>query len=305
MQTKQQLQQLLTGAGVQPNKQLGQHFLIDLNLMRLLIHEAAIEEQDTVLEVGCGTGSLTEALAERGARVIAAELDRTLARIAADRLANRPNVTIIQTDILHTKHVLCPRVIEAVNASLHSRPGRLLLVANLPYHVGSPVMLNLISGPLVAHAMVVTVQKEVARRMLAGTGSRDYGALGIILGATGQTRMIRVLKPDVFWPKPAVDSAIVAYQRDPERIQAIDSQAVLGAVVDLMMQHRRKMLKAAVRFARAPLDPIRDWNALFEHCRLDPTWRPDRISPDQYVHLANHITKILEQTGHRPCNSLE
>ncbi|MHC4568023.1 MAG: rRNA adenine N-6-methyltransferase family protein [Planctomycetota bacterium] len=126
MQTKRQIQQLLALAGVSPNKRLGQHFLIDLNLMRLLVDAAAITKNDVVLEVGCGTGSLTEALSERAGRVIVAELDDNLAKIAGSRVAQCGNVDLINADILESKNTIRPAVTEALAAARKKCAGRLL-----------------------------------------------------------------------------------------------------------------------------------------------------------------------------------
>lgn len=146
MQTKQQIEQLLASAGVEPNKRLGQNFLIDLNLMRLLIDNANIGNDDIVLEVGCGTGSLTQGLAERAGKVIAVELDGTLTKIAARELANAGNVEVINTDILENKNTINRAVTNAIETARKGRLGRFLLVSNLPYSIASPLMMNLITG---------------------------------------------------------------------------------------------------------------------------------------------------------------
>jgi len=130
MQTKQQIQQLLASAGVLPNKRFGQHFLIDLNLMRLLVDSAQITNNDIVLEVGCGTGSLTQALAERAGKVIAVELDETLTKIAARELAEAKNVEVINADILESKKTINRPVSNAVELARKNRSGRFLLVSN-------------------------------------------------------------------------------------------------------------------------------------------------------------------------------
>jgi len=162
MQTKREIRQLLLSAGVRPNGHLGQHFLIDLNLMRLLVDSANIRKDDIVLEVGCGTGSLTQALVEKAGQIVAVELDRNLFEIAENQLAHANNIKLINTDILASKHTIHPAVTDAIAAAHEQRSGRILLVANLPYNVASPVMMNLLTGPITADAMVVTVQKEVA-----------------------------------------------------------------------------------------------------------------------------------------------
>lgn len=320
MQTKRQIQELLTAAGVAPNRRLGQHFLVDLNLMRLVVESAGIGPGDVVLEIGTGTASLTEALAEQAGQVVTVELDTILAGIAASRLAGATNVQALHTDALSNKGSIAPAVVEAVAAAkakllgmgqigqigpmgLAQVEARLLLVANLPYDVASPIMINLVKGPLVADAMCVTVQKEVAERMIALSGRRDYGTLSIFLQATGKIEMLRTLPPSAFWPPPQVDSAIVRYTRDPAKIRNIEDMGLFGAVVSLFIGHRRKMLRACVKAAPPEL-PGRDlWPAIFERCSVDPTRRPEELSPDQYVALANACRRLpscLDPTGQIP-----
>ncbi|MHC4426185.1 MAG: ribosomal RNA small subunit methyltransferase A [Planctomycetota bacterium] len=142
MQTKRQIRQSLSSAGVSPNKRLGQHFLIDLNLMRLLVDSAKIQKSDVVLEVGCGTGSLTEALAGKAGRTIAVELDRKLVEIAEEQLAKSENLELINADILENKNTISRTVADTLALARKKYTGRILLVANLPYDVASPVMMN-------------------------------------------------------------------------------------------------------------------------------------------------------------------
>lgn len=295
MQTKRQIHQLLTSAGVGPNRKLGQHFLVDLNLLRLVVDSAHIGPRDTILEVGCGTGSMTEALAEQAGHVVAVELDPTLAQIAESRLAEVANVELIKGDALSSKGTFNPAVAQAITekgpitgvVSGSSDSSRLLLVANLPYDVASAVIANLVNGPLVADDMVVTVQKEVAERMVASPGTREYGSLSILLGATGTAEVLRILKPGVFWPPPAVDSAIVRFVRDDAKCARIEDMAFLGDVMGLFMGHRRKMLRACVKHAPAHLGGRDLWAELFDESQINPTARPEVLSPAQYVELAN------------------
>jgi len=287
MQTKHQIQQLLESAGVSPKRRLGQHFLIDLNLMRLLVDYANIDSTDIVLEVGCGTGSLTEALAERAGVVIAVEIDSALAEIAEAELESCENVEIVNTDILKNKSTISRIVTNALTLARQKCPGRTLLVANLPYNVASPVMLNLLTGPVVADAMYVTVQKQVADRMTASPGSSDYGTLSIYLSAAGNVRTIRVLRPTVFWPAPQVHSAMVSFVRSKDKIERIRDMELLSNIVNLFMGHRRKMLKACTKFARDKLASIPDWPGIFRQCSIDPTQRPEQLWPHDYIALAN------------------
>jgi len=296
MQTKQQIQQLLASVGISPNKRLGQHFLIDLNLMEKLIDSANIHNNDIVLEVGCGTGSLTEALAQRAGKVIAVEVDETLAKIAKRQLAKAENAEVINTDILENKNTISGTVTGAIESAREKHPGRFLLVANLPYNLASPVMLNLITGPTTADSMYVTVQKEVAERMTAASGGKDYGILSILLSATGDVKTIRVLRPTVFWPRPQVDSAMVSFVRKKEKVSRIQNMEVFSEVVNLFMRHRRKMLKGCTRLAAGKLAEIHSWPKIFEQCCIDPHQRPEQLSPEDYIAIANlcyeHLTPL-------------
>ncbi len=291
MQTKQQIRQLLLSAGISPNKRLGQHFLIDLNLMRLLVDSASIQEDDIVLEVGCGTGSLTEALLARAGRTIAVELDRNLAEIARKQLAQAKGFDLFNADILESKNRINPAVAGALARAREKHAGRVLLVANLPYNVASPVMMNLVTGPTTADRMYVTVQKEVADRMAARPGTGDYGILSILLDATGDVKTMRTLKPTVFWPQPQVDSAMVSFVRNGAKCSRITKMGLFSKTVHLFMGHRRKTLAACCKLAGGELARIADWPDIFEQCRIDPTQRPEKLCADDYVAIAESAAK--------------
>lgn len=297
MQTKQQIERLLASAGLTPNKRFGQNFLIDLNLIRLLIEKAGIEEDDVVLEVGTGTGSFTEGLAEAAGKVITVEIDSTLAKIAGKQLSSFKNVTVINSDILKGKHKLCREVVEAVKKAKSRMRGRLLLVANLPYQIAAALMANLITGQsdsITADSMCVTVQKEVGDRMTASPGNDDYGVLGILMSATGEAKVLRKLKPSVFWPAPQVDSSIVRFVRQSEKVQRIHNMDCLGETVNLFMGHRRKMMQACVKFAEGDLKRITDWHGIFAKAFVDPHSRGEDISAEAYISIANICYEQLQ-----------
>ena len=294
MQTKRQIQQLLASAGANVNKRLGQHFLIDLNLMRLLVDSANISRRDIVLEVGCGTGSLTEALAEKAGYCLAVEVDRALAGIAREQLVKAGNVKLINADILENKNTINPAVTDAIESARKKHPGRVLLVANLPYNVASPVMLNLITGPATADAIYVTVQKEIADRMTVSPASKHYGTLSIYAGATGDIKMIRALKPTVFWPAPQVDSAMLSFVRSNQKVSRIKNIKLFSQTINLFMGHRRKTLKACSKLATGKLKEIHNWPEIFELCSVAPNLRPEQLRPEDYIAIANFCCKSLK-----------
>jgi 16S rRNA (adenine1518-N6/adenine1519-N6)-dimethyltransferase len=255
--------------------------------MRLLVESAGIHNNDIVLEVGCGTGSLTEELVQKAGRVVVAELDDVLAAITEKRLAKQQNVEVLDTDVLESKNAIDKAVLAALRRARGECSGRLMLVANMPYGAASPVMLNLVTGPVFADSMYVTIQKEVAERMTAAPGSKHYGTLSIFLAITGEVKIVRILRPSVFWPQPEVDSAMVSFVRDIRKARRIHNMEIFSKVVALFMQHRRKMLSTCVRLTDGALMKVRNWHLVFEDCGIDAHKRPDALSPDEYLAIAN------------------
>ena len=287
MQTKQDIEQLLAAAGTHPKHRLGQNFLIDLNLMRFLLDRAHIHSQDVVLEVGCGTGSFTEELVKEAGAVIGVEYDEDLFGILKRRLTQANNLTLINADILENKNVIQTEVIQAIREALAELPGKLLLVANLPYNVASSVMANLITGRLTADGMYVTVQKEVAQRMAAEPAHEEYGPLSILMAATGHVHILKKLPASVFWPRPQVESAIVSFIRDEKKVRQVHDMHTLRQVIHLFMSHRRKMIKACVKFAEGDLEKIRHWSDVFQEAFVDPQHRPEELTSENYINIAN------------------
>jgi len=282
-QTKQNIQELLSSSDISPRRQWGQHFLIDLNLMRLLADAAQLQGNETVLEVGAGTGSLTGLLAARAGRVIAVEIDRKLFAIAAEELNQHNNVTLINTDILSSKSSINNKVLDAIAASQAELKGPFLLIANLPYQVSAPLMMNLVFGDLICEAMFVTVQLEVATRMTAVPGAKEFGSLSILLQATGQIRQFRKIKPTAFWPMPNVYSAMVSWQRDNTLRNQIRDIHALKKIVDLLLRHRRKTIKSCLTLGQIEYDPVQ----LSAELRIDLNARAETLPIEKYVQLAN------------------
>jgi 16S rRNA (adenine1518-N6/adenine1519-N6)-dimethyltransferase len=280
--------------GLQPNTRHGQNFLIDLNLVALLADAAAITADDVVLEVGTGTGSLTALLAQHAAAVVTVELDRHLHQLARESLVDCPNVVMLQQDALKNKNQFHPRVLEAVRLELGKAPGRRLkLAANLPYSVATPVISNLLATDLVPASMTATIQKELAERITAVPGTRDYGALSIWIQSQCRTQIIRILPPDVFWPRPKVESAIVQIVPEAERRARIPDLSFFHSFVRAMFFHRRKLLRSELVSAfRNELDkPAVD--AVLAERGLSPTARAEELDADVMLALSEAVRRRL------------
>jgi 16S rRNA (adenine1518-N6/adenine1519-N6)-dimethyltransferase len=263
-------------AGIRLNARHGQNFLIDLNLQNLLVERAALDERDVVLEVGTGTGALTALMAARAAAVVTVEVDPWLHQLASEELFTLDNVLMLEQDALADKSHLDPRVIRAVEEHVAAGPDRRVkLVANLPYSVATPVIANLLSSNIVPHAMTVTVQKELADRIAARPGTKDYSALSVWVQSQCRVELVRVLPPTVFWPRPKVTSAIIQIEVDSQLRQQIPDRVFFHDFVRSLFFHRRKFLRGVLasalkgRLDKAGVDRILSQIEISPECRAE------------------------------------
>lgn len=244
-QTVSYLSTRFAEVGLNPNKRHGQNFLVDLNLLNLLARSAELNENDVVLEIGTGMGSLTGIFAEQAAQVITVEIDEYLYQMASEELEPFDNVLMLKQDALKNKNNFAPEVIAAVKRHMAVEPNRVFkLAANLPYNVATPIISNLLRSEVVPATMTVTIQKELADRLVAEPGSKDYGALSVWVQSICDTKIVRVMSPKVFWPRPKVDSAIMHIVHRPERRAEIADLDFFHAFVRAMFFHRRKFMRS-------------------------------------------------------------
>ncbi len=231
-------------AGLVPNKRRGQNFLVDLNLVEWLAESAQIDQNDVVLEVGTGTGSLTALLAERAAAVVTVEVDPQLHQLAAETLIDLPQVVMLQQDALQNKNRFHPRVLEAVRQQLDAAPGRQWkLVANLPYSIATPVIANLLGVEPRIASMTVTIQRELAERIVAVPRTKSYSALSVWIQSQCEVQWLRSLPPSVFWPRPQVSSAILHLVPEEAKRARIGDGPFFRRFIQAMFFHRRKLLR--------------------------------------------------------------
>ncbi len=244
-QTVSYLSRRFEEVGLNPNKRHGQNFLIDLNLLNMIARTADLNKNDVVLEIGTGMGSLTGLFAEAAAQVVTVEIDHHLHQLAAEELESFDNIEMLKQDALKNKNQFAPEVVEAVKRHLATDPDRVFkLAANLPYNVATPIISNLLRSEIVPATMTVTIQKELAERLVAKPGTKDYSSLSIWVQSICDTKIVRIMSPKVFWPRPKVESAIIHIVHRPERRAAIPDLEFFHAFVRAMFFHRRKFMRS-------------------------------------------------------------
>src|SRR5438046_4144088 len=246
-QTQSFIGQRLREAGVRPQLQHGQNFLIDLNLLDLLVRTADPGPKDVVLEVGTGLGSLTGRVAQLAAAVVTVEIDPRLFALASEELSGLTNVTMLQQDALKNKNTIHPAVLEAVRHKLDAYPGsQLKLVANLAYNIATPILSNLLTTNPIPVSMTATILKELAARIVAPPGTKDYSALSIWMQALCAIEIVREMRPQVFWPRPKVNSAIIHILPNPAKRTLVGDLAFFHEFIRTLFQHRRKFLRGVI-----------------------------------------------------------
>lgn len=241
-QTLSYLRRLFSAHRLEAKSKLGQNFLIDINLLDLIVRAGELTKADTVLEVGTGTGSLTAKLADHAGHVVTVEIDSSLAPVAREIVGNRPNVTHVFGDCLAKKSVLNPDMIAAWDAV----PGTKKLIANLPYVIATPLISNLLVSRDDIERMVVMVQWEIAERLRAPIGTKDYNALSVLVQSVADVETVRKVLPTNFYPQPKVDSAIVLIKSNPEKRKLVGDVAKFRDFLRALYVHRRKSLRQAL-----------------------------------------------------------
>lgn len=289
-QTRSHLMKLFERRGFFPRADLGQNFLIDLNIIDYIVNEAELCHDDVVLEVGAGTGGLTMSLAQGTAAVVSVEYDHNMYGLAKEVLDSLPNVTLINADALKNKNHLNPEVMAVVEQKLSEGPNRRLkLIANLPYNVSTPVISNLVATNLPWERMIVTIQLELAQRMTAKPQSGgNYGALSVWLQSQCQLKLLKKLGPQVFWPQPGVDSGIVSILPNAEHRDRIVDREFFHEFVRGAFAHRRKHLRVSLSKLYRDLDKSAI-DAVLASLSMPADCRAEQLEINAFVELANQF----------------
>ncbi len=267
---------LADALGLRPTKQRGQNFVIDANTVRRIARDAGVGPDDVVLEVGPGLGSLTLALLDTAARVVAVEIDPLLAGALPGTVAERApgaadRFEVVCADALRVREV--------------PGPAPTALVANLPYNVGVPVLLHLLALLPSLERTLVMVQAEVADRLAAGPGSKVYGVPSVKAAWFAEVRRAGSVSRHVFWPVPNVDSGLVAMLRRDPPTTAVSREQVF-AVVDAAFSQRRKALRSALRGVAGSVEASEQ---ALRDAGIDPMTRGEQLGLPQFVAIAEAL----------------
>ena len=261
------------------DKKLGQNFLIDENIVRNIVAAAELSDKDTVLEVGPGIGTLTQGLAESGASVVAVELDKRLLPVLDTTLEGYDNVRIVNGDILQVD------IMQTVGVD------EFKVCANLPYYITTPIIFALLEKRLPMERLVAMVQKEVAERMAAKPGGKDYGALSVAIQYYTEPEISFIVPPSSFIPAPSVDSAVIVCKRREKPPVEVCDEALFFRVVKAAFSLRRKMLNNSLKNMGIKGEQVAKW---LELAGVDGKRRAETLSLENFAALTNTFAASKE-----------
>ena len=233
---------MLSKFGISAQKRYGQNFLIDTNILEKIVRSAGITKDDTVLEIGPGIGTLTQHIALAAGKVICVEIDSKMIPVLEYTLSEFDNVTVINEDILKAD-------IKGILAEHGAKSAK--VVANLPYYITTPIIMELLEKDLPIESITVMIQKEVAERMQVGPGSKDYGALSLAVAFYSDAEVKMTVSPNCFIPRPNVDSAVIRLDKLKEPKVSVNSKSEMFRIIKGAFEQRRKTLTNALSHSSA------------------------------------------------------
>lgn len=263
-------------------KKFGQNFLIDNGILEKIIESANITQDDCILEIGPGIGTMTQRLAEEAGEVVAVEIDKNLIPILDETLADYNNVTIINEDILKVD----------INKIVEEHGGKpIKVVANLPYYITTPIIMTLFEKHVPLHSVTIMVQKEVADRMKVGPGTKDYGALSLAVQYYAKPEIVARVPAECFMPRPNVDSAVIRLTRYKDAPVKADDEEWLFAVVRASFNQRRKTLANGLANAGNLSVSRQQVEETLTEMGLPTTVRGETLTLEQFSELSNRLLR--------------
>lgn len=262
-------------------KKFGQNFLIDPHVLDKIIDAAELTKDDFVLEIGPGIGTMTQALSKAAREVVAVEIDRNLIPILEDTLRDCPNVTVVNADIMK---------LDVAALAQEKNGGRpIKVVANLPYYITTPIIMGLLESGVPLASITVMVQKEVAERMQAGPGTKDYGALSLAVQYYADVYLAANVPPNCFMPRPNVGSAVVRLKCYEQPPVAVKNKDLMFRLIRASFQQRRKTMTNSLTHS-AELDLDKDQvTAALKEMGLSETIRGEALTLAQFAELADRM----------------
>ena len=278
--------EIMNRHGISAKKSLGQNFIIEPHIIERIAAAADCDKQDLVLEIGPGIGSLTQALGEAAGQVVSVEIDRTLIAPLRETFAGQDNIEIIHADALTTD---IPGLLAPWQQSGRFRPG-FMAVANLPYYITTPIIMRFLEQDHGWRRMVFMVQKEMADRMQAAPGTRDYGALSLAVQYRASARIAFIVPPSVFIPRPKVASAVIVLERLEQPPAAVRDEQQLFAVIRAGFGQRRKtLLNSLASGLSLPKEQI---TAALAAANIEANRRAETLTIGEFARLADALTDI-------------
>ena len=269
--------------GFRHSKSLGQNFLSDIHIIEDIVDGSDIEPEDLVIEIGPGMGVLTAAAAERAGKVIAVEIDKKLIPILKETLAEYDNVEVINADIMKTD------LTEIVEANRPADGGKVRVIGNLPYYITTPIIMKLLEESVPADSITIMMQKEVADRIKAGPGGKDYGALTVAVGFYCTITHVADAPKEVFVPRPKVDSTVIRLDLRKEcPVDLIDQKIFFETVKGGFGQRRKTLLNSLTGVRGLPKPEIAD---ALDAAGIDQKRRAETLSLDEFAAVANEIAR--------------
>ena len=262
-------------------KRFGQNFLIDGHVVEKIINAAEITKDDTVLEIGPGIGTMTQYLAESAGKVYAVEIDKNLLPVLDDTLGEYDNVTVINEDILKVD----------INALLGEDAKNLKVVANLPYYITTPIIMGLFENHIPAKSITVMVQKEVAQRMQAKPGSKDYGALSLAVQYYAEPYIVANVPPNCFMPRPNVGSAVIRLTSWDEPPVKVTNEKLMFDLIRASFNQRRKTLQNGINNSPNLNFSKEQVIAALKEMGLSESIRGEALTLEQFAQLSNILDK--------------
>lgn len=285
--TISELKKYLKALDLFPNKKLGQNFLLDRNIHQEIIKHSHLDEKERVLEIGAGLGHLTQCIIQKAEKLWSVEIDKALCHLLRARFNRYQNFTLIEMDILESKHQINRTIYDYIKTPYK-------IIANLPYYISAPLIVNFLESAFPPKEMIVMVQKEVGQRLIAKHGEQHYGPLSVNTQLYSEIESVMDISPKAFYPSPKVYSRVMRITRKPlpENIKDVE---LLKNVIKTVFNMKRKTVFNTLRHGKFIELPSQYVGEVLEKAEISPKVRGETISIDKFIELSNNIQDVMQR----------